>query len=117
MRWSAGVGVLAGFILAVACSERTVEEEKYPDAERLCAEHCSQVFSSCYPNEPTTASEEECNENCVDAPTWTSACRWKEAELMECTTSLSCDEFWAHNAEPLTESPCHDASVEFSSCF
>lgn len=117
MRRSAGFGVLVGLLLAVSCSERTVEVEEYPDAERLCAEHCAQVFSPCYPNEMPTASEEECNQNCVDSPTWTGECRWKEEQLMECTTSLSCEEFWAHNAEPSTESPCHDASVEFSSCF
>lgn len=118
MRRSAGVGVMVGLVLALSCSERTVEEEEYPDAERLCAEHCAQVYSPCYPNKPPTTSEADCRQNCVDSPTWTGKCRWEEAEAMECTTALSCEEFRAyHSTPPNDASPCFETDVAFSSCF
>lgn len=104
-------------LLSVSCSDRLREEE--PDREALCIAHCAQTFSECNPSPPSQTdgptSEEECQENCLSDVAWTGECRFKHGEKMECSTSLSCEEFALHQTDVLKD-PCLETENEWASC-
>lgn len=114
-RWS--IGVVIGATIAGGCSDRRTEDE--PDREGLCADWCEQLFGSCNPDPPANyegpSTEAVCHSNCVDDVIWDGHCKWENAKMYECTTSLSCEEFTAYQLDQVN-SRCFATDSALSSC-
>lgn len=99
-----GTMLAAGLVLGTALASCKARVEDRPDAARLCATRCAQLYSTCYggtdPMLLGHSSKDECTRTCTEDRAWEGPCRWKTASLLECTGALSCDGFHDHTSGP-----------------
>lgn len=129
-----GLLVAVGLILGGSFSACSQKVEEQPDVERLCAARCAGLYGPCYGGtDPTFPGEHEdesaCTASCVESTRWTEPCRWRRADLFECTAALSCEEFRLHSGNdwavidesatgprPNPDIPCSVESFEWNNC-
>lgn len=83
-----------GFLLSVACADRTAHDEDEVDEEavRLCTTWCEKFEACGVPPELPTV--EECIETCSGFEwAWDGACRAEQVVLYDCVNALSCEDF------------------------
>lgn len=94
--------------LAVACTDRKIEENRRHLAAAWCSDWCS-FYEACQPSQIPFATQEECRADCEGDETWdwTDRCGDVHMEYRDCLSGITCEELEAnwtdHENDPCRE--------------